>query len=83
MNLDKELRIMHACEVGAIGVYRDHKCIARYFFRSSPPDLDGMRLHEKDHTSIIMELLTQRNEEKREEKRGQIYFRAPVMWVNK
>ncbi|MGA6097568.1 demethoxyubiquinone hydroxylase family protein [Stutzerimonas marianensis] len=61
MNLDKELRIMHACEVGATGVYRGHKCVARYFFRSSIPDLDDMRLHEKDHTSIFMKLLMQRN----------------------
>lgn len=61
MNLDKELRIMHACEVGATGVYRGHKCIARYFFSSSIPDLDKMRFHEKDHTSIFMKLLIDRN----------------------
>lgn len=60
MSLDKELRVMHACEVGATGVYRGHKCIARYFYRSSIADLDNMRLHEKDHSSIFMGLLAHR-----------------------
>jgi len=32
MNIEKELRIMHAYELGAVGVYRGHKCVARYFF---------------------------------------------------
>lgn len=61
MNIDEELRIMHACELGAIGVYRGHKCVARYFFRASLYDLDAMRLHEKDHASIFSDLLKERN----------------------
>lgn len=61
MSIDKELRIMHACELGAVGVYRGHKCVARYFFRANLSDLDNMRFHEKDHVSIFRGLLKERN----------------------
>lgn len=61
MNIEKELRIMHACELGAVGVYRGHKCAARYFFRATISDLDDMRSHEKDHASIFRTLLEERN----------------------
>ena len=56
-----ELKIMHACELGATGVYRGHKCVARYFFRSSIMDLDDMRSHEISHADIFMELIKERN----------------------
>ena len=61
MNIEKELRIMHACEMGAVGVYRGHKCVARYFFRKNLADLDNMRFHEKDHAAIFSSLLKERN----------------------
>lgn len=61
MNINKEIRIMHACELGATGVYRGHKCTARYFFRANLSDLDSMRLHEKDHASFFRNLLEERN----------------------
>lgn len=61
MSIEKELRIMHACEVGAVGVYRGHKCAARYFYRTQLSDLDNMRFHEKDHASIFRGLLEKRN----------------------
>jgi len=61
MCIEKELRIMHACELGAVGVYRGHKCAARYFFRATLSDLDNMRSHEKDHASIFRTLLKERN----------------------
>lgn len=61
MSIEKELRIMHACELGAVGVYRGHKCAARYFFRATLSDLDDMRSHEKNHASIFRSLLKERN----------------------
>ena len=57
MSIEKELRIMHACELGAVGVYRGHKCVARYFFRTNLAELDNMRFHEKDHAEIFSSLL--------------------------
>lgn len=62
MSIGDELRIMHACEVGAVGVYRGHKCVARYFFRENLAELDNMRFHEKDHAFIFKGLLEERNE---------------------
>ncbi|MCD8523859.1 MAG: demethoxyubiquinone hydroxylase family protein [Saccharospirillaceae bacterium] len=61
MSIEKELRIMHACEMGAVGVYRGHKCVARYFFRKNLAELDNMRFHEKDHAAIFSSLLKERN----------------------
>jgi demethoxyubiquinone hydroxylase (CLK1/Coq7/Cat5 family) len=40
----KELKIMHACELGAVGVYRGHKCVARHVFRQAAEELDHMKL---------------------------------------
>ena len=51
---------MHACELGAVGVYRGHKCVARYVFRRAIPDLDDMRSHELDHVDIFRRLLDDR-----------------------
>lgn len=59
-DLAKELRIMHACEKGAVGVYRGHKCVARYFFRSKLKDLDQMRFHEREHSDIFSRMLSER-----------------------
>lgn len=61
MDAAKELRIMHACERGAVGVYRGHKCVARYFFRSTLSDINCMRDHEKDHAIAFEQLLKNRN----------------------
>lgn len=60
MNVEKELRIMHACELGAVGVYRGHKCVARYFFRATLSELDNLRSHERDHASLFRSLLNER-----------------------
>jgi ubiquinone biosynthesis monooxygenase Coq7 len=57
MSIEKELRVMHACELGAVGVYRGHKCVSRYFFRANLSDLDSMQFHEKDHASIFKNFL--------------------------
>ncbi len=56
-DIAQELRVMHACENGAIGVYRGHKCVARYFYRKQIEKLDEMRLHEKGHANIFQGLL--------------------------
>jgi 3-demethoxyubiquinol 3-hydroxylase len=61
MSINKELRIMHACELGAVGVYRGHKCVARYFFRTNLEALDSMRYHEKSHAEIFKDELTNRH----------------------
>jgi len=60
INLATELKIMHACELGAQGVYRGHKCAARYFFRKHITDLDAMRDHETEHTDLFFDLLLER-----------------------
>jgi len=52
---------MHACELGAVGVYRGHKCVARYFFRTNLAELDSMRFHEKSHVEIFKNELINRN----------------------
>jgi len=52
---------MHACELGAVGVYRGHKCVARYVFRQAIPELDDMRSHELNHVDIFRRLLAERN----------------------
>ena len=56
----RELRIMHACELGAVGVYRGHKCVARYVFRRAIKELDVMRSHERNHVNIFLQLLKDR-----------------------
>jgi len=61
VNVATELKIMHACELGATGVYRGHKCVARYFFRRTLGDLDHMRSHEVTHADIFMKLIQERN----------------------
>lgn len=60
-DLAKELRVMHACEIGAVGVYRGHRCIARYFFRTRLEDIDSMRYHEREHSEVFSKLLSERN----------------------
>lgn len=60
MKINNELKIMHACELGAVGVYRGHKCVARYFFRTNLAELEHMRFHEKSHAEIFQRELTNR-----------------------
>lgn len=60
MNINNELKIMHACELGAVGVYRGHKCVARYFFRTNLAELDSMRFHERSHAEIFANELANR-----------------------
>lgn len=51
---------MHACELGAVGVYRGHRCVARYIFRQALYELDEMRSHEQNHVEIFRGLLDDR-----------------------
>lgn len=51
---------MHACELGAVGVYRGHKCVARYFYRTNLAELDNMKFHEKSHAEIFANELKER-----------------------
>lgn len=60
-DINRELRVMHACEKGATGVYRGHKCVARYFFRKNLGEIDTMRAQEREHSNIFEKLLSERN----------------------
>ena len=60
VDVARELRVMHACELGAVGVYRGHKCVARYFFRATLQQLDSMRSHERGHADLFAKLLAER-----------------------
>ena len=55
---------MHACELGAEGVYRGHKCVARYFFRKNLAEIDSFRFHEKSHAKTFANLLSDRDHRK-------------------
>jgi ubiquinone biosynthesis monooxygenase Coq7 len=60
VDVARELRVMHACERGAVGVYRGHKCVSRYFFRATLEQLDAMRSHERGHAEIFAQVLADR-----------------------
>lgn len=62
VSMKRELKIMHACELGAVGVYRGHKCVARYVFRQALVDLDKMRSHEINHVLVFRQLLNSQRE---------------------
>ncbi len=51
--IEKQLKIIHACEKGATGVYYGHRIIARIFFPKIVPLLDEMHQHECEHFSIF------------------------------
>jgi len=67
----QHLRVMHACEKGATGVYWGHRAIAAVFYRSLVPQLTQMHAHEMEHFALFGALM--RN-------RGVRGVFAPVLW---
>lgn len=56
----RHLRIMHACEKGATGVYWGHRLVASLFFRDLVPQLTEMHGHEVEHFAVFGRLMRAR-----------------------
>jgi len=67
----RHLRVMHACEKGATGVYWGHRFVATFFFRDIIPQLTEMHGHEVEHFAVFGELMRAR---------GVRPVIAPVAW---
>lgn len=67
----RHLRVMHACEKGATGVYWGHRAVARVFYRDMVAQLDEMHAHEMEHYAIFGKLM---------KARGARSAIAPVLW---
>jgi 3-demethoxyubiquinol 3-hydroxylase len=65
------LRVMHACEKGATGVYWGHRLIASLAYRDIVPKLREMHSHEMEHFAAFGELMR---------RRGIRTVMAPVFW---
>lgn len=59
--IEKQLKIIHACEKGATGVYYGHRIIAKIFFPNIVPSLDEMHQHECEHFSIFGKFVQDKN----------------------
>lgn len=59
--IEKQLKIIHACEKGATGVYYGHRIIARILFPNIVPSLDEMHQHECEHFSIFGKFVQDKN----------------------
>ncbi|AXQ27199.1 hypothetical protein D0B54_00170 [Solimonas sp. K1W22B-7] len=57
---DRHLRVIHACEKGATGVYWGHRLIAFAFYRDLIPQLTLMHAHETEHYALFGELIRQK-----------------------
>lgn len=51
--IETQLRIIHACEKGATGVYYGHRLIAKLFFKDMVKALDEMHKHETEHFNLF------------------------------
>ncbi len=69
--IETQLKIIHACEKGATGVYYGHRLIARLFFAGMVPALDEMHQHEKEHFALFGAFLATRGAKQRI---------PPVLW---
>jgi ubiquinone biosynthesis monooxygenase Coq7 len=67
----QHLRVMHACEKGATGVYWGHRAVASIFYRSLIPQLTQMHAHEVEHFALFGALM---------KRRGIRGVFAPVLW---
>lgn len=67
----RHLRVMHACEKGATGVYWGHRAVARVFYRDMLAQLDEMHGHEMAHYAMFGQLMRAR---------GVRTVIAPVFW---
>jgi ubiquinone biosynthesis monooxygenase Coq7 len=57
---NRHLRVIHACEKGATGVYWGHRLVAFLFFRDLIPQLSQMHTHEMEHFALFGELMKTR-----------------------
>ncbi|MFW1951258.1 demethoxyubiquinone hydroxylase family protein [Acinetobacter beijerinckii] len=57
--IETQLRIIHACEKGATGVYYGHRIIAKLFFRDMITTLDTLHRHETEHFYLFGNFLNQ------------------------
>jgi len=69
--IDKQLRIIHACEKGATGVYYGHRMVAKLFYPKIISDLDEMHAHECEHFKIFGDLINDR---------GSRRATFPILW---
>lgn len=67
----RHLRIIHACEKGATGVYWGHRLVAALLYRNMLPQLNEMHRHEVEHFEIFGRLM---------HTRGVRTVIAPVFW---
>lgn len=67
----RHLRIIHACEKGATGVYWGHRLVATVLYRSMLSQLNEMHRHEVEHFEIFGKLM---------QARGVRTVIAPVFW---
>ena len=68
---DRHLRVIHACEKGATGVYWGHRLVAWLFYRDLVPQLTQMHAHEMEHYALFGALI-------REKRTRRVPF--PVLW---
>jgi 3-demethoxyubiquinol 3-hydroxylase len=57
---DRHLRVIHACEKGATGVYWGHRLIAWLAFRDLVSQLRQMHAHEMEHFALFGNLMRAR-----------------------
>jgi ubiquinone biosynthesis monooxygenase Coq7 len=69
--VDRHLRVIHACEKGATGVYWGHRLVAWVLYRDLVAALTEMHAHEMQHYDLFGKLIA--------EKRSRKVF-APVLW---
>ncbi|WP_398496241.1 demethoxyubiquinone hydroxylase family protein [Variovorax sp.] len=67
----RHLRVMHACEKGATGVYWGHRFVAYFFMRDVVAALTEMHGHEVEHFAVFGRLMRAR---------GVRPVIAPVFW---
>ena len=68
---DRHLRVIHACEKGATGVYWGHRVVAAVLFRDLIPQLTQMHGHEIEHFALFGEIM---------KRRGVRPVVAPIFW---
>lgn len=71
LELDRHVRIMHACEKGATGVYWGHRLVASFLYRDLLAPLGDMHAHEVAHYALFAQVI--------EARRSRTVF-VPVLW---
>lgn len=57
----RHLRVIHACEKGATGVYWGHRWVAAWRYPDLVPALTAMHGHETEHYALFGQLLAVKN----------------------